>query len=272
MGVRPLDLRVWIDADEDLGSDLALKQRLLAERPDDFIAVASPLHGDPNTAALAAGELEELISSWWAGQGRAGPPQPPVDLHPIARCGLRTQEDWAIMAGTGVPVLLAGCVCFPTRWRLPEKIGLVATDIHRSVAHYEDIAAPLDTFLDRLRPGSPVWRANWNLVDDHERCQDYHPAPGRHLDCDSDDVADLVDLRVERQTLRRLPRTGAIAFGIRVHQRSLRSLEDRPDVLGRLLAAAEALPGDTFAYKGLGAFWEPLREWLRVASEPRAGH
>jgi hypothetical protein len=187
----------------------------------------------------------------------------------VVRAALRTQEDWCILAPVevdGPPVLVAACVCFPTRWILREKLGRTLGEIHRPVDLYdEQLEDPVDRFVDRLAPGRAVWRANWNLVDDAALFQGYLPDPDRRLDLDAEDVADRVFLRVERQTLRRLERTGAVVFGIRVHQRPLRSLESQPAELVRLREAVEALPPASFAYKGVGAFWGPLREWLIAA-------
>jgi hypothetical protein len=260
MGVRPLSLDTWLEVnDATIDAELALKRELIAYRYDEIVATAG------GTGVVAAcQELDDLVVDWWSGRD-ARPPEPDGSLHPIVRVALRTQEDWCLLAGPAgdVPLLVAGCVCFPTRWILAEKLGRSATAIHGPVAFYDDqLAAPVDRFLARLRVGAPVWRANWNLVDDDALCQAYLPEPGRRLTCTGDDVADLVQLRVERQTLRRLPNSGAIAFGIRVHQESLRALEADPGALTRLLSAIRALPAETFAYKGLAAFWPELEAWL----------
>jgi hypothetical protein len=266
MGVRALDLADWVDLEPAaLHAQLALKRELLAERPDDVVAVL-----ELPVAVEAAAELDRAVVSWWQADGRSPPPEPEASRHPVVRAGLRTQEDWCLLAPVdegGTPVLVAACVCFPTRWVLREKLGLPMSGIHGPVAAYdEQLAAPADRFIERLAVDRPVWRANWNLVDDEALFQGYVPEPGRRLDVGPDEVADRVFLRVERQTLRRLPVTGAVAFGIRVHHRPLRSLADHPADLRRLLDAVEALPPATFAYKGLGAFWEPLRAWLLDAT------
>lgn len=53
-----------------------------------------------------------------------------------------------------------------------------------------------------------------------------------------------VRLRVERQTLRRLPKTGAIVFTIRVYLTPLVELVKEPDVPGRLASAIRSWPDD----------------------------
>ena len=51
-------------------------------------------------------------------------------------------------------------------------------------------------------------------------------------------------LRTERQTLRRLPRTGAIVFTIRVYLTPLEQLVREPDVPGRMASAIRSWPED----------------------------
>lgn len=53
-----------------------------------------------------------------------------------------------------------------------------------------------------------------------------------------------VRMRVERQTLRRLPRTGAIVFGIRTYLTPLEDLASEPEVPGRLASAIRSWPED----------------------------
>ena len=53
-----------------------------------------------------------------------------------------------------------------------------------------------------------------------------------------------VRMRVERQTLRRLPRTGAIVFTIRVYLTRLEDLVAEPGVPGRLASAIRSWPED----------------------------
>jgi hypothetical protein len=260
MGVRPLSLDTWIEVDPaTFDAELALKRELISGRYDQMVVAV-----DRPEVIAACQELDDLVADWWSPRDDA-PAPPDGSLHPIVRASLRTQEDWCLLDGFGgeVPLLVAGCVCFPTRWILADKLGRSAAAIHGPVAFYDQqLAAPVDRFLGRLRVGAPVWRANWNLVDDDALCQAYLPEPGRRLGCTPNNVADLVHLRVERQTLRRLPASGAIAFGIGVHQEPLRALETAPEELSRLLSAIRALPPETFSYKGLAAFWPELEAWL----------
>ena len=53
-----------------------------------------------------------------------------------------------------------------------------------------------------------------------------------------------VRLRSERQTLRRLPRTGAIVFTIHVYQTRIADLAGEPGVPGRMASALRSWPED----------------------------
>ena len=75
-------------------------------------------------------------------------------------------------------------------------------------------------------------------------------------------VPDDIVLRVERQTLRRLPHTRAVVFTIRTYLHSLRSIEDDPAACRDVAGWVRAMPHDVLRYKGL-ADWAPqVCGWL----------
>ncbi|KAI0922007.1 hypothetical protein AcV5_000548 [Taiwanofungus camphoratus] len=69
----------------------------------------------------------------------------------------------------------------------------------------------------------------------------------------------MVYLRTERQTLRRLPKTGGIVFTIRVYQTSVVDLAKEPGVPGRLASAIRSWPEDVAGYKDLFAYKDILQ-------------
>jgi hypothetical protein len=78
----------------------------------------------------------------------------------------------------------------------------------------------------------------------------------------ADNAGDRLYLRVERQTLRRLPQSGAILFGIRVHSYALARAITTPLAASRLAEAVRALPEATVHYKSLKVFGPALLAWL----------
>ena len=74
-------------------------------------------------------------------------------------------------------------------------------------------------------------------------------------------------LRSERQTLRRLPGTGAVVFTIRTQQAPLDVLAARPALRTRLAAAVASWSGPLVAYRGGEAVRRPLLDWLRDGND-----
>lgn len=284
MGLRPLDLRDWVEVDEDFDVMWDEQRALLAARHDEVIAIAED--GDAATFD-ACSELLDVLArhladvepdrftlrgGWVEVAGRDERiPWSPTTLHatghhPIEAAGRLTQEDWCIQLpdSDGAWRLVAASVCFPTRWVLREKIGRSMRAVHAPVAGYEaQLADPVDRFFDQIDVTRPRWRANWNLMDDQALYQPggkFRTAPSSTLRPDT--VAERVWLRVERQTLRRLPGSGAVVFGIRIHQDPLGALSDRPEDLARLAATIESLPPGTLEHKSMGVFAPAVLTWI----------
>ncbi len=147
--------------------------------------------------------------------------------------------------------LVGGCVCFPSSWSLPEKLGRPLNEIHSVVPGLNaQLAAPITQFLHRLTPGAAWCRENWGLSASPERNQ--HPArtlPRLHAAVQLDQVW----LRVERQALVALPRTRSVCFGIRVESYALAEVRVDTKARAGLLRALSTMPDAVAEYKGLAS-------------------
>lgn len=106
-------------------------------------------------------------------------------------------------------VLSAASVCSPSNWRLHEKIGCSVADIHQPVPGYVNVLEnKVERLLRKLRPGKLLLRHNWSIQESNELywINDFPQAF----------ELETAYWRVERQSLLRLPKTGAIVFGIRL--------------------------------------------------------
>ncbi len=246
VGTRSLDAADWLIVDADRDRDLVRKAVLLDERHAEvFAALDSP--------AVGAASIEVLELVLAATGAQAVPP----DLHPLDAAGRLVQEDLCLMVlRKGAPHLDAASLCFPSYWRLADKLGHPMADVHGPVAHYgEELAAKVDNVLRRLRPERPVWRRNWSIHDDPSYFLP-DPTPVRDVD-----PPQGLWLRSERQTLRRLGSAEVILFTIRTQQVPLAVLGERPDVAHRMAEAIGAWSPTMTAYKGEhGA--QAARPWL----------
>jgi len=278
MGLMRLPPEEWLEVDGALADDLALKRRLLAERRMQVLALLPQSEAaQAELLALLASHLERHHAATHRREGAAievlpagarvplGPSAEPA----LARAALLVQEDLCLMEQDGQDwVLTAGCVCFPTRWRLPEKLGRPLAGIHAPVPGFaERLGRPVERFFDKLMADRPVWRLNWSLIDDPALFQ-----PGGHGRSAADptitaeNAGERLWLRVERQTLTRLPQTGAVLFAIRIHRWPVAVLSGRPDAAARLAAAMRSMPEALQRYKSLPVFGEALLAWLDRAA------
>ena len=251
MGLRPLDLATWLERDEHLDDELAVKASLLKS---EFTAVvATNPEGDEGSAELLSA-VRDNLRTFHPGASR----EVNEAEHPIVAASRLVQEDLCVLVKEDTWRLRAACVCFPSRWELAEKIGTTLDDIHAPVPHYDEtLGRPTNAFFDRLTPERSFWRLNWTLLDSPVLFQ-----PQSVRRAPSGDLADWY-LRVERQTLRQLPSSGAIVFTIRTYVESAASVRDRdPAFVSTLLHALETAPPDVQTYKGWSGVARRLRDSL----------
>ncbi|KAH7884044.1 hypothetical protein F5I97DRAFT_1813849 [Phlebopus sp. FC_14] len=215
------------------------------------------------------------------------------------------QDDIAIMVegSDGKYYFQAGLICVPGFWRMRDKIGMPLDDIHTSgdVPRFkEKLQLSMNRFFKRLPLDKPVIRNNYSVqvvkpsndpkMDDdsfgiEETLSDLDPDElswSVSLNGPEDDFAhgrghgtrevsflspSTLRLRSERQTLRRLPRTGAVIFGIRTYQFKVEELAQELGVPGRLASAVRSWPDDVAFYKGRRRYRDILLGYLDECAE-----
>jgi dimethylamine monooxygenase subunit A len=263
----------WFEFDRHYPAEMAEKQRLLATIPDAVFA-ALPASDAARTEALemVLAALTAHHGDWFSRDGSVVRNHLTEEawgigsIDPLELVGRLVQEDFCLIQLEGErPVFTAAMLCFPSRWRLAEKIGKPLGDVHGPVPLYADrLERPVDRFMRHLKPGHIASRLNWSLLDDPALFQ---PGGKWRSDGPSEvteaDAGEKVFLRVERQTLRRMPATGAVLFGIRVHVYPLSRVIDGPERASALLSAVHALPTEIQHYKSLLPFRPALIAWLQ---------
>jgi hypothetical protein len=162
------------------------------------------------------------------------------------------QEDLVLMRrGADGYRLAAAVLCFPSFWSLKERFGATLDQLHAPVPGYaERLATRMNRIFDNLQVGLPVWRVNWSIAPNGTLHQPVSRAkPRRWLEQGLDAF-----IRVERQTLRRLPGSGDILFTIKLHADPVTALAGHPRGLELALSLAGqigALDVDQLRYKGL---------------------
>jgi len=279
MGLTSCPRADWIELDQHYPAEMAERRHLLATRRDEVFAVVpgSELARQETWDVLAA-HVAGRWPDWFTNDGgvlenrltgdRWNLTAPGHD--PLEAAALLVQEDLCIIQmSEDDPLLTAGVVCFPSRWRLGEKIGRPLAMVHAPVPFYsEKLARPVDRFMGVVKPGHVAVRLNWSMSDDPTLFQ-----PGgkwrtdRAVHVTPDNAGDALFVRVERQTLTRLPQSGAVLFTIRVHVYPLARIAARPEIAQRLAEAVRALPPETLHYKSLLRFRDALLDYLGRVSQ-----
>ncbi|HXQ51299.1 MAG TPA: DUF3445 domain-containing protein [Stellaceae bacterium] len=273
MGLMPLEAALWFEIDRDLASHLAEKRALLSSRHDEAFA-ARPDADAPaeELLALVADHLPRHHPETFRrdgtrlvnlATGEAWDLARPA-LHPLDLCGRLVQEDYCLLLCEGDhPVLVGASLCAPARWRLAEKLGRPLSAVHAHVPGYDaTLERPVDRFFAQLRPGRLVWRLNWGIVDHPARFQPMRIASAGSIAPES--AGELLWLRVERQTLRKLPLSDAVVFTIRTHITRLDRAIATPQAARDLADALGAMPEEMLRYKQIAPFAPALSAWLEA--------
>lgn len=271
MGVAAIDARRWFELGDDYAVQMAEKERLLAERRADVFALLPQ-------AEAAARTLLDAVARWCAethpdrfagdGDGVRRPDGRRVALaakHPLEAASLLVQEDLCLLQPdtSGTLILTGASLCFPSRWRLADKLGHPMLAIHGPVPGLNArIGATIDRFLAGLKAGNIYSRTNWSLTTDPALFQ---PVALPHEPIAAAEAGEKVFYRVERQTLRSLPGSGAVLFGIRVHQHKLADFTALPEQRRALADAVAALDASLAEYKSMTAIKDAVVAYLRGA-------
>ena len=250
MGLNALDPADWLWRDDGFAAETSERRALLATRPDEVHAM---LPG----ALPAVRELVAMVQAYFGCGRSAGPIG---DLTCLA--GL-AQEDFCVMQARpdGAYALTAALLCAPAHWSLHEKLGRPMAEIHGPVPGFAaKLGSAADRFLANLAVDRPVWRANWSVVETPVL---FHPQPRQPLlDLTADNAGEKLWLRVERQTLRRLPQSRAVVFTIRTLVRRLDEVVADPVIAGAMAARIREMEPGMAGYKGMGLLRGPLLAWL----------
>ncbi len=214
-GLNPVAPGEWLLVDEAYGAQMAYRADLIRTR---FQAV----HRLDEAARPAALELLERVVL--ESKGMAGftvsesavtcPDGRHVAIdreHPMVTLGHLVQEDFNILEKRGDQhVLTASILCFPASWNLEEKFGRSLGSIHEPVDRYDpDIEKRVQRMFDLVPPERPMWRANFLIYSDPDLFQPRRESERRVISADPPHW-----LRSERQSVLKLPQTGAVVFSI----------------------------------------------------------
>ena len=149
----------------------------------------------------------------------------------------------------------AGMVTTQADWSLDFDIGMSFKQWHAPVplAHQMNIFERALKFLLKLQHGAPVRRFNWTMTVDPllDTSPENYPKWGpSKTTMTPETIGHRQHLRVELQTLHRLPRSNAIVFPIRCYLIRFEELVTVPKWARRLHRVVRDIPDELATYKG----------------------
>jgi hypothetical protein len=255
IGLRPIAEADWLEGGE--ADPSARKDALLAAHPQ-------IVWGEAPGSQSGQKEVAELVD---AALGSA----PPDARHPaLYAASRRVADDLVLMEKRdGAWAVAALSLSAPTFFTANEVLGKSLAELHGPVHGFADrFLARVARIFDGLRAGLILERRNWTLVNSGETFTP-HAEPVRAR---IPDIAQLVAgrelfIRVERQTLRRLPATGGALFTIRVWLAPLDAVAETPERLAAFAGAWRSATADFRAYKGFAQYESLVDGFLRSHGE-----
>ena len=277
IGLQQLDPDRWIEPDANLADQLAEKQQILDQYGD------LAFRAEPGTEAAQQEVLDALADylpehhpALYRRDGeRMQVASKTVNLGDdgtaaLQRAGLLVQDDLVIMRkGDAGWRIAAAFLAFPSSWSLAEKFGKVMGEVHAPVPDFQAgsrNAGLIERMFDNLSPDRFVVRWNWSVNWRHAL---YHPLPASNHERTVAPAEDAI-IRVERQTLRKLPLSGDILFTIRIYLDPVRAIMAQPNATELALSLADQLERLSFeqaGYKGMLERRAELMDLLRRKAE-----
>ena len=283
MGLRAMLWDEWIELDNHYPRFHADKARRICERGEKCCKTA------PEAYAGAVELLEEFcdylparypslyrrtkvgMDNLWSGE-RFNIVEKPLKEDPMQMASRMVQDDLAIMfeKPDGQYYLLAGAILLAGFWRLKDKFGMPLSEIHTSgdVPQFQGkLERGMMNFFRRVKPEDPVLRNNYFLQVDDDLAWS-HSIGNEDSEAVAWSTAEKNKaikhhyFRSERQSLRRLPRSGGVVFTIRTYFHPITEIAGEPFVPRRLADAVRSWPEDVSQYKGRERYQDVLLEYL----------
>jgi hypothetical protein len=237
IGLRPIAVEDWLEGGE---ADPAARKDALFEGRRGLVWAEAP--------GSRPGQVEALEMV----EAALGPAPAASDLPPLYAAARRVPDDLCLMEKRdGQWRLTALSLSAGSFFVAEEVIGRSLAELHGPVNGFADrFLVRVQRIFEGLRPELVLERRNWTVLNsDALHTPSSAPIRARIGEIEPAQAARALHLRVERQTLRRLPRTGGALFTIRVWLAPLGSLAGDPQRLAAFAQAWRAATPELRAYK-----------------------
>ncbi|CAF3626808.1 unnamed protein product [Adineta steineri] len=286
MGIKSLNINEWIQIDRNYRQQIKLKQKLLNsnERENLFMCKDEAYTAAMETLTM----LIEYLPYQYPNMFQRNNSKTKITnlitgqifnltednhMHPLEIAALLVQEDLVIMqrhSNEQIYHANALAVCFPSAWLPKSKFGLSLAAVHMPHVPFfqEKLQASMEKYFLKLKEENPVERCNWTLQIGNNLCETSSTMEENDSELiTKDNAGQLMYLRTERQTLRRLPKSNTILFTIKTYMTKIEDVcKNDSDMAKRLAGALRNWPPEMVQYKDADRYKDGLLAYLDMMS------
>jgi len=284
IGTRPMDPAHWLAIGPDHAPFLREKRARLKANPLPFYRttpgslpaqselreriVAHLLARHADVFSLAEGRLVDRV------EGTAHALDSP-GVEPLAAISQFLEEDFILLQQVdGQELITAASNAYSSSGRIVSSVGRSIPWAHKFVPTLNDQLGPrIDRVLGNIKVDAPVERFNWLLTPIASRLfpEDPHAANAAAVDSinarlaeDPGRAGEILWIRVERQTLLRLPESGALAFSIYTYSDPLSSIARDRESLAAMHRLIDNYSEERMNYAAMAPIRGPVLKWLEA--------
>jgi hypothetical protein len=286
VGLQPIRPNDWLLIDDNYAELMVSKRRRLASSPELFYRTLPDSLGAQRE--LRRMVIDHLLADHPAlftisnGMLTCAAGEHSWDLNdesiePLRQLSDFVQEDLMLVQELdGRQTITAASNAYSSSGRLVASVGRDVRWAHEPVPDLTTaLGSRIDRILGSVHVDAPCARFNWQLTPISSI---FFPADPRsannaalravvaQLSKDPSLAASLLHMRVERQTLRRLPESGAVAFSIHTYSDPLSSLVKDPPALQALLSLLRDYPVNRLKYSEMDGVQAAVVTWLETQS------
>ena len=191
-----------------------------------------------------------------------------LDMDPFEYMSRQVQGDFVLLDQRNETLYAdGGFITSQADWSLNFDVGMAWHEWHGPVPQVTKLGV-MDRalkYLMSIQLGAPVRRLNWTMTINPRldtSPENYPLWGGDRNTITPENVGNKVHLRVELQTLFRLPRSNGLLFSIRCYLINMEDLTTFPRWAKRFHRVLRDLHPDLAEYKGLVKFRETTVKWL----------
>jgi dimethylamine monooxygenase subunit A len=205
-----------------------------------------------------------------------------ASIEPLLQLSHLIEEDFMLIEAVhGISRITAASNAYSSSGRLVASVGRDIAWAHEPVPGLTlSLGGKIDRVIGSVHAATPCERFNWQLTpmaaiffphdDPHAANAAAMHAIRETLRRNPERAGELLWIRIERQTLSRLPESNAVAFSLHTYSDPLASLQSDLDSAKAMLALLRSYSAERWHYSEMDIVREPVIAWLEsVASESR---